>query len=552
MRNVMQEIQVADWQSRLAAYVPQDPAEAESQKRILAAIAADGDKTLIRSRTAGHITCSGFVMNPDLDAVLMVYHRIYHSFSWTGGHADGSNDFLAAAVREVKEETGVTRPYPLTGEILSLDVLPVPSHTKQGAAVPGHVHYNVSYGIIADPKEPLRIQPEENTAVRWIPVPQLRDFCKEPHMLPIYDKLIHRMRECVSRQKKAICSLAQPLLQWYPSHARALPWRKDRQPYHVWVSEIMLQQTRVEAVESYYTRFLTRFPDVEALAAAPLDAVYKCWEGLGYYSRAANLQKAAKVIVSQYHGKFPRELDQVRQLPGIGDYTAGAICSICYEMPVPAVDGNVLRVCARITDSFQEIDRPAYKAAVSQQLKAIYHPGSAGMLTQALMELGATVCLPNGQPRCGECPLRGLCLGGQNGDVMRLPQRTVKKPRRQETYTVFLLCCEGRYALRKREEKGLLHGLWEYPNTSGIFTPEEAIAQAARWGCQPVDLLRTAEKQHIFTHVQWQLFGVYLRCAYPCEAFVWKTPAEIAAEISLPTAFRQFELPAEGLVTALV
>ena len=205
-------------------------------------------------------------------------------------------------------------------------------------------------------------------------------------------------------------------------------------------------------------------------------------------------------------------------------------------------DGNVLRVAARIQDSFCEIDRPEQKAAVTRSLEQVYRniPGQCGTMTQALMELGATVCLPNGQPRCEVCPLAELCLGKQYGDTMRLPQRTEKKPRRKEQYTVFVLCCDGKYAVRKRTAKGLLHGLWEYPNVSGICTTEEAIAQVSRWQCKPLDLTQTAERKHIFTHVEWELYGIYLTCGRQDEQFVWKTAAEIAAEISLPTAFRQF------------
>mgnify|MGYP002570892334 FL=1 len=481
-------------------------------------------------------------MDTRLEKVLMVYHRIYDSFAWTGGHADGSNDFLWTAVREAKEETGIRKPYPLTGAVLSLDILPVRAHQKNGTPVPEHQHYNVTYGLIADTRETLRIAPDENTAVDWIPVEKLSEICKEPHMLPVYEKVIARMRRWKAMQEQVMAQLTQPLLSWYPGHARDLPWRKNRQPYRVWLSEIMLQQTRVEAVKGYYQRFLETFPDIPALANAEQDQVNKCWEGLGYYSRAANLRKAAQVIVEQYGGAFPETWEEVRQLPGVGDYTAGAVCSICYDLPTPAVDGNVLRVAARIQDSFCEIDRPEQKAAVTRSLEQVYRniPGQCGTMTQALMELGATVCLPNGQPRCEVCPLAELCLGKQYGDTMRLPQRTEKKPRRKEQYTVFVLCCDGKYAVRKRTAKGLLHGLWEYPNVSGICTTEEAIAQVSRWQCKPLDLTQTAERKHIFTHVEWELYGVYLTCGRQDEQFVWKTAAEIAAEISLPTAFRQF------------
>lgn len=542
MRNVMQEQDVTDWKERLAAYTPETEQERRDRNEILLAAEQYGTQLLYRSHAESHFTCSGFVMNPAMDQVLMVYHRIYDSFAWTGGHADGSSDFLWTAVREAKEETGIQKPYPLTGAILSLDILPVKAHQKKGAPVPAHQHYNVTYGIIADQKETLRIQPDENTAVQWIPVEQLPEICKEPHMLPVYEKVIHRMRCWKAMQEQVLLQTAQPLLAWYPLHARDLPWRHTQEPYRIWLSEIMLQQTRVEAVKNYYARFLETFPDIAALATAEQDQVNKCWEGLGYYSRAANLRKAAQTIQEQYGGVFPRTWEEVRGLAGVGDYTAGAVCSICYGLPTPAVDGNVLRVAARVMNHFCEIDRPEQKAAVTALLRQVYldNPEHCGTLTQAFMEIGATVCVPNGQPHCEACPLSELCLGRQYCDALRLPQRTAKKARRQEQYTVFVLQCDGKFALRKRTAKGLLHGLWEYPNVAGICTTEEAIAQASAWHCKPTDLTQTVERKHIFTHVEWELYGVYLTCARQDEQFVWKTAAEIIKEISLPTAFRQF------------
>lgn len=543
MRNVMRELDVPDWNERLADYVPQNAQETRDLQTILAAAEADGAQILHRSRMCGHMTCSGFVMNPSLDAVLMVYHNIYDSFAWTGGHADGASDFLAVAVREAKEETGIQKPYPLSGAILSVDVLPVQEHLKRGKQIPAHVHYNVTYGLIADEKEPLRIKSDENRDVRWIPVTELCQVCREPHMLPVYEKIIARMRACDTKQKRLLHELAEPLLTWYPSHARDLPWRRTKEPYCIWLSEVMLQQTRVEAVKAYYRRFLETFPNVQILAAASQDRVNKCWEGLGYYSRAANLRKAAMEIATKYHGVFPNSYEEVRRLPGVGEYTAGAVCSICYGLPTPAVDGNVLRVAARVTDSFCEIDRVSMKAMVTQTLAAVYRQiGHCDTLTQALMELGAMVCLPNGQPLCEQCPLQELCLARKNRDVRRLPMRTAKKPRRTEQYTVFVLCCDGKIAVRKREAKGLLHGMWEFPNVPGICSTAEAISQVGAWGCQPQDLVRTAQKRHIFTHVEWELYGVYLTCAQQIPQFVWKSASEITAEISLPTAFRQFDL----------
>lgn len=199
--------------------------------------------------------------------------------------------------------------------------------------------------------------------------------------------------------------LPELLLPWYQENHRCLPWRETKEPYHIWLSEIMLQQTRVEAVKGYYARFLAALPTVEALANCDDDALHKLWEGLGYYSRVRNLKKAAQVIQERYNGQFPGEYDAVLALPGIGEYTAGAVCSIAFDLPVPAVDGNVLRVFSRLTDDPSPIDLPAVKASVRERLAAIY-PKEAGDFTQALMELGATVCGPNRKPECGSCPCR--------------------------------------------------------------------------------------------------------------------------------------------------
>ena len=245
----MQELNVEDWKERREAYLPQNVSEEADKRQILQEIREKGDALLFRTNTAAHFTCSGFVMDPEFGQVLMVYHHIYDSFSWTGGHADGSSDFLAVAVREVKEETGVEKPFPQSGAILSLDVLPVPAHEKHGKSVECHKHYNVTYGLIVNPKEKLRIKPDENSAVQWIPVENLKEMVKEQHMLPIYEKLIARMRKQKQMQTEVMAQIAAPLLTWYPSHARDLPWRRTKEPYRIWLSEVMLQQTRVEAVK---------------------------------------------------------------------------------------------------------------------------------------------------------------------------------------------------------------------------------------------------------------------------------------------------------------
>ena len=336
-----------------------------------------------------------------------------------------------------------------------------------------------------------------------------------------------------------IGQLPGALLPWYRENKRDLPWRADREPYHVWLSEIMLQQTRVEAVKGYYARFLSALPAIADLAACDDDLLHKLWEGLGYYSRVRNLKKAAQVVMDTYGGVFPGEYDQVRALPGIGDYTAGAICSICFDFPTPAVDGNVLRVIARITDNDTPIDLPARKKEVQSQLASIY-PAEAGDFTQALMELGATVCGPNRKPDCEICPCRHFCLGYRSGTAEKLPVKSPKKGRREENLTVFILSCGDCYALEKRPDSGLLAGLWQFPNTPGKLDAAKAAAWASEQGLGLRDIRRISEKKHIFTHIQWNMTGIYLEVSEKPDAFRWFAEEEIEEKAALPTAFRQF------------
>jgi A/G-specific adenine glycosylase len=334
-------------------------------------------------------------------------------------------------------------------------------------------------------------------------------------------------------------ALPQLLLPWFAENRRDLPWRRDREPYHVWLSEIMLQQTRVEAVKQYYIRFLEKLPDIPALAQAEETELLKLWEGLGYYSRVRNLQKAAKVIMADHGGTFPEDFASIRALPGIGDYTAGAIASICFDQKTPAVDGNVLRVLSRFLDDHSCTDDLKVKRRFSAQLAEIY-PEEAGTFTQALMELGAMVCVPNGQARCGLCPLENLCRARENHTIDELPVRAEKKPRKQQDMTVFLLTCGEEVALKKRPDAGLLAGLYEFPNVPGTLSAQDAIAQAEVWGLHPQDLEKAVGRRHIFTHIQWNMTGVRLRCGSKNPAFLWADRATVLGEMALPTAFRQF------------
>jgi len=334
-------------------------------------------------------------------------------------------------------------------------------------------------------------------------------------------------------------NITEYLLPWYEEHKRPLPWRKDRLPYHIWVSEIMCQQTRVEAVKSYYLRFLETLPKIEDLAACSEETLQKLWEGLGYYSRARNLRKSAQMICLDSGGRFPSAYDKIRALPGVGDYTAAAIASICFGLPLPAVDGNVLRVTARLAASFLDITKAGTKQEVRESLRPLFQNAAPGDLNQALMELGALVCLPNRAPDCAACPLRSLCASSE-GLWREIPVKAPKKSRKAEKLTVFLLNCSGSWALRKRPETGLLAGLWEFPNLPGSLGAQDALDTAKSWGCLPGGILRQTVRTHVFTHITWELTAYIIECGERTDAFTWADPSEIRSRYSLPTAFRQF------------
>ena len=331
--------------------------------------------------------------------------------------------------------------------------------------------------------------------------------------------------------------LPDALLPWYGENKRQLPWREDRDPYHIWVSEIMLQQTRVEVVKGYYTRFLGKFPTIADLAQAEDALLHKMWEGLGYYTRVRNLKKAAQVIMEKHGGEFPRAYSAVMALPGIGAYTAGAICSIAFDQPTPAVDGNVLRVAARLLDEHTPVDSPAFKTAVQRSL---VYPPEAGDFTQALMELGATICGPNRKPDCGQCPCKSFCLGYQRGTAENLPVRKPKKDRRVEEKTVFILRCDGFYAVEKRDNKGLLAGLWQFPNLPGKLDIPQVLSEVEKNRLKPKEILRQVERKHIFTHIEWDMRGVYVETVNRNDRYTWFTANQLREETALPTAFRQF------------
>jgi len=302
----------------------------------------------------------------------------------------------------------------------------------------------------------------------------------------------------------------QALLLWYQQNKRDLPWRHTSDPYRIWISEIMLQQTRVEAVKPYYARFLEAAPDVAALASLPEEKLMKLWEGLGYYSRARNLQKAARVVVEQYGGEIPRTYEELLKLPGIGEYTAGAVASIAYGLRVPAVDGNVLRVLARVSGTDADITLPETKKEFRKALSSIV-PEAAGNFTQGLIELGATVCAPNRDPICGSCPLRGCCVAYREGKTNDIPVRSPKKPRRIEERTVFLIRDGDRTALHKRPAKGLLSGLYELPNIEGHLSEGEVLLHLRTLGFEPLRIQKLENAKHVFTHIEWHMIAYDVR-----------------------------------------
>ncbi|MBR1760833.1 MAG: A/G-specific adenine glycosylase [Schwartzia sp.] len=348
-------------------------------------------------------------------------------------------------------------------------------------------------------------------------------------------------------------NIAKPLLQWFRARARSLPWRDCPLPYYVWVSEIMLQQTRVAAVMPYFSRFVAALPDVASLAAADDDALMKLWEGLGYYSRARNLKKAAKLVMEKYGGAIPGDFDELLSLPGIGRYTAGAIASIAYGERVPAVDGNVLRVVARLTASRDDILRDTTKRAVEAALAAAM-PKEAGQFNQAMMELGALVCLPRAA-HCEECPLAALCRAHAEGLEAELPVKTAKKARRVEPRTVLLIERDGKFAIAKRPKRGLLAELWEFPNLPGEKSRAEILALCKSAGLFAKSAHRMKAARHIFTHIEWQLSGWHIRLADTPEAvgekrarcgssplppLTWATHEELSDIYSIPAAFHAY------------
>lgn len=339
-------------------------------------------------------------------------------------------------------------------------------------------------------------------------------------------------------------NIVEPLLEWYDKNKRILPWRDVNSPYYTWISEIMLQQTRVEAAKEYFYRFIDRLPSIEDLAAIEEEQLTKLWEGLGYYNRARNLQKAAKIICDSYDKVIPKEVNDLLNLPGIGPYTAGAIASIAYQQRVPAVDGNVVRIAMRLEASNEDIANPKVSKRITEELKQII-PKRAGDFNQALMDLGAVICIPNGSPKCECCPLTDQCNAYLLGKTSELPVKSKKSKRKIEEKTILVIAYKGKYLIHKRPNKGLLAGLWEIPNVDTLLELSEIQELCS---VQATEVENLGNAKHIFSHVEWIMIG-YLINLSSLESLtdefvndsVWADPNELNQIYSIPSAFDAYK-----------
>lgn len=338
-------------------------------------------------------------------------------------------------------------------------------------------------------------------------------------------------------------TFVEPLLEWFEENKRDLPWRKNRNPYEIWISEIMLQQTRVEAVIGYYHRFLQTLPDVETLADCPEDKLLKLWEGLGYYSRARNLKKGATKVMEVYGGKIPKTKEELMKIPGIGSYTASAIASQAFEEPVAAVDGNVLRVYTRFLEDERDISKDKTKKEIEAELAPVMPQENRGDFNQAMMELGAIVCIPNGTPKCEICPLAKHCKACSNCTWELFPRKAAKKQRRIENKTVLLIYRENQVLIRKRKEKGLLAGLYEFPNVEGHESKKKVLEYVKQFGLEPLQIKKSYEAKHIFSHVEWHMRGYEIKVDETVEVpedCLFIDVEQLKEEYSIPSAFQAY------------
>lgn len=318
-------------------------------------------------------------------------------------------------------------------------------------------------------------------------------------------------RDKETERSDRLREIEEPLLRWYQVNKRPLPWRMRRDPYEIWISEIMCQQTRVEVVEGYFARFIEALPTIEALADCPEQRLMKLWEGLGYYNRVRNMQAAARQVMERYQGRLPADFEALKGLRGIGDYTAGAIAAIAYGIPVPAVDGNVLRVISRVTESREDIAKQSVRRRIEKEIWAVMPKDCPGDYDQALMELGALVCLPGAQARCGQCPLKAVCLAAAHGTADQLPVKSRPKSRRIEARTVLVIQDGEHVAIRRRASRGLLAGLYELPNVEGHLGRQETLDLVREMDLEPLHIRPLGEAKHVFSHVEWRMLGYQIR-----------------------------------------
>jgi len=366
------------------------------------------------------------------------------------------------------------------------------------------------------------------------------------------ENLLAHWRQILEPLKIAPPGIGESLTAWYDHHARILPWRSQPTPYHVWISEIMLQQTRVEAVKGYYDRWMEALPDVETLSRVPDETLMKLWEGLGYYNRARNIKEAARTIMDRYDGEIPGSYEELLSLKGIGEYTAGAVVSIAFGQARAAVDGNVLRVFSRLLAEDGDIRKTKVKKDLEREVVRVMPEERPGDYNQALMDLGATVCLPRGKPLCDRCPWEPVCQARKLGREEDFPARKEKKARRIEKRAVLIMEYGNRILLHKRPGKGLLAGLWEYPNMEGTYTTEKVRDVLEAEGIRDFDLISLGEGKHIFSHVEWHMTGFRVRMDRLPDRirerlagdkdWALVTPEELKQDYAVPSAFSMFTI----------
>lgn len=339
--------------------------------------------------------------------------------------------------------------------------------------------------------------------------------------------------------REKLKKIVKPLVKWFQENARELPWREGKDPYKIWLSEIMLQQTKIEVVKNYYLRFIEEIPNIQDLASVEEEKLLKLWEGLGYYNRVRNLKKAAIVVKENYQGKMPKTYQELITLPGIGEYTAGAIASIAYNEKIVAVDGNVLRVISRVIGSKQDVLLPNTKKEITQILKEIM-PEQSGNFNEGLMELGERICIPNGQPLCEKCPIYRYCIAYEQELTLKIPVREKKIKKRKEQKTVLVLLAKNKIAIQKRGEKGLLAKMYQFPNMEGIKSKKEVKEILKQCKLEPIEIEEIGKYKHIFSHIEWDMIGYRIQVKEENKQYIWVEKEEELNKYPIPMAFEKF------------